>query len=322
MTRSFKNLRESLEILAETTLSGGADAKRHAEKYITPYVGQKDTHTLKQDHGDIKAGEKVTVHGYHNESGKYHAVVSKGSSQKHDVPFSKINKPTVQKNKGFDFESHLVNKLKQHGLMHGEGAGFTAGNDFHVINKKTGTKFKGKMAEHAVQGEAKKDLSAAFGQASLKHDPKKGWHFTDQTKQKFPHYTAAIEKAHVTVGKKKIRLIDHVNSSFGAPTTAGKSKTNVYSDKTDLHPMHSYLKDHHVDLLHVGSHGTFNAGLSHEKDRTGLKLPKANGEGAFRVRQKHHNSLTVQFNVKKMDKSSVDISKDEHIDQIKKKLGH
>ena len=310
--------------ITEATLtSSGPDAPRHAEKYIAPFVGQKETHTLKKEHEGIEAGSKVTVHGSTIIDGKHHAIVSRaGSRKKVNVPFAKINKPVEQKNKGFDFENETVHKLNQHGLMSGGGAGATAGNDFHLINKRTGKKVKGKMAEHAYQGETKKDLSAAFGQISLTHHPEKGWHISDKTRERFPHLAAEVEKATITHQGKKKKLLDHINETYGAPDREQKSSTNVYSDETDHAPMHAYLKDHHVDVLHVGSHGTFRAGMSHEKDRTGIGLPQTQGTGRFRVRQKHRNSLTVQFNVRKMDKSPFDMTSEEGIAHIKKKLGH
>ena len=323
---SFKAFFNAISVLSEATMKNtGSDAEKHAEKYITPYVGQKGTHTLKTAHGDLEAGTKLTVHGYKVIDGKHHAVVSKvGGKTKHSVPFSKINKPTKAKNRGFDFETGVVSKLNAHGLMHGGGAGFTGGNDFHLINKKTKKVHKGKMAETAYQGETKKDLSAAFGQASLTHTHERGWHFSEKAEKRFPQYTAAIKAAKVTDANGKTKsLIKHINDTYGPPNRAKKSSTNIYSDATgDLHPMHAYLADHHVDVLHVGSHGTFRAGLSAGKDRTGVGFPKASGNGRFRVRQKHANSLTVQFNVKNLDKSSMHIENDEDLKTVKKKLGH
>lgn len=311
-----------------TTLKGsGPDALRHAKNYIEPYVGQEGTHTLKRSHGDLEAGSKVTVHGFEQHEGKYHAIVSgEGSSKKHSVPFSKIAKPKSGKeNKGLAFESNVVNRLNQHGLMKGSGAGTTAGNDFHLINKKHSTIHKGKMSENITpvhHGETKENLKAAFGQASLKYHPEKGWHFDEKTKQRFPKYTSEIEKATTTVNGKKKSLLQHINDSYGAPNPEKKSSLNVYSDHTDLKPMHSYLHDHHVDVLHVGTHGTFRAGRSEKKDSTGVGLPEAEGEGRFRVRQKHPNSLTVQFNVKKLNKSNINLENDKDLAHIKKVLGH
>lgn len=301
----------------------GEEAKRHAQNYVTPYVGQKETHTLGANHEGVKAGAKLTLHGFKVVDGVHYAVATvKGSSKKHEIPFSKIEKPVKAKNKGFDFETGVVSKLNQHGLMTGGGAGFTGGNDFHLINKKTKKKIRGKMAEEAFQGETKKDLSAAFGQASLKYEKGKGWHFPAKTKERFPKYTAAVERATVTVNGVTKSLIKHVNDTYGPLNPEKKSSTNVYSDDTTLDPVHAYLHDHHVDLLHIGSHGTFRAGRSHGKDRTTLGFPKTTGGGKFRVRQKHATSLTVQFNVKSLDKSNKNIENDDDLEEVKKKLGH
>ncbi len=82
------------EILSEATLSGGKDAKRHAHKYLEPFVGQEATHTLAKDHGSIQAGESVSIRGHKISNGKHVALVSKvGSSAVEEVPFTKINKP-------------------------------------------------------------------------------------------------------------------------------------------------------------------------------------------------------------------------------------
>lgn len=313
--------------LSEAVMTGsGATGERHAKKYIDTYKGKKHTHTLAKTHEHIQAGEKLTIHGREtDETGKIFAIVSseKSPDKKIKVPISKIDKPVAGKNKGFDFETSVVEKLNKHNLMKGGGAGFTGGNDFHLIDKKKNKKYDGKMAETIYQGETKKDLSAAFGQMSLHYTPEKGWHVADKTREKHPEFAKEVEKAVITVNGKKKKLLDHINDTFGEIKKGEeKSKTNVYSDDTDLSPMHGYLKDHDVDILHVGSHGTFRAGHSHGKDRTGLDLSQTKGSGKFRVRQKHDNALTVQFNVKSLNKSAVNIENEEHLKKIKEKLGH
>lgn len=311
--------------ISEVNLSGGVDAERHAKQYIEPYIGQTGTHTLDKSHGHIPANSTITVHGHGvDEKGKRFATVSsmENPEKKINVPFSKIKKPKSQSNKGFDYETSVVNRLNQHGLMNGSGAGFSGANDIHLINKKKNAVHEGTVEETPYQGETKKDLSAAFGQASLKYHPEKGWHFNEKTKARFPEYTNAIENAHITVDGKKKSLMQHINDSYGAPDPEKKSSTNVYSDESDLSPMHSYLRDHHVDILHIGSHGTYKAGHSEKDDRTGTELPTAQGKGRFRVRQKHRNSLTVQFNVKHLDKSPINLDTDEGIEHMKEKLGH
>jgi len=312
------------KFIREANLSGGVEGGYHVKKYIEPYVGQIGTHTLDKAHGHILSTSTISVHGHGvDEKGKRYAVVSSLAepNKKIRVPFSKIRKPADQKNKGFDYEKSLVDRLNQHRLMSGVGAGFSGANDFHLINKKQNTVHEGSAVE-STQGESKKDLSAAFGQASLKYHPEKGWHFDEKTKKRFPEYTNSIENSSITVDGKPKRLLDHINDTYGQPDPEKKSSTNLYSDSTDLSPMHAYLKDHNVDILHVGSHGTFRAGHSADQDKTGIELPKAEGTGRFRVRQKHRNSLTIQFNVKKLNKSPVHMETDEGIQHLKQKLGH
>lgn len=315
------------KFISEANLSGGVDAHNHAKKYLDPYIqrGELGSHTLSKGHDGIEDNSSITIHGHGiDEKGKRYAEVSSlnNPTKRVRVPFSKIKKPVSQKNKGFDYETSLVNRLNQHGLMAGTGAGFSGANDFHLINKRKNKVHEGTAVESQTQGESKKDLSAAFGQASLKHHPEKGWHFDEKTRKRFPEYVRSIENASITVDGKSKSLLDHVNDTYGPPDPEKKSSTNLYSDQTDLSPMHSYLKDHNVDVLHVGSHGTFRAGQSGDEDRTGTDLPKAEGNGRFRVRQKHRNSLTVQFNVRNLNKSHVNMENDEGIQHLKQRLGH
>lgn len=313
------------QFLSEANLSGGKDAEDHIKKYIDPYIGQIGTHSLSKSHEGIDQDSTVTLHGHGvDEKGKRYAIVSslKTPNKKIKVPFSKIKKPTNQKNKGFDYESRVVEHLNKHGLMVGSGAGFSGANDIHLIDKKKNKIHEGTVEKTPYQGETKKDLSAAFGQASLNYHPERGWHFSDKTRKRFPEYVSSIEKSTTTVDGKPKSLIQHINDTFGPPDPDKKSSTNLYSDESDLTPMHSYLKDHHVDVLHVGSHGTFRAGQSHHEDRTGTDLPMATGKGKFRVRQKHRNSLTVQFNVKNLNKSHINLETEEGVKHLKEKLGH
>jgi hypothetical protein len=301
--------------ISEATMAvSGFNAKRHAAVYVDPNRGK--TLKLASKHLHIPAGEHVTIHGHEVVDGKHHAVVSTpGDPTKHRVSFSKLLKPERDRdNKGLSYENELVKHLVHHKAMSGSGAGFTAGNDFQ-LEKKSGEK---------IQGEAKQSTkTAAFGQASLSHTHEKGWHFSDKTRKRFPEYVKHAEKATVTGpdGKKK-NLIAHVNDTYGPPDREHKNTTNVHSDETDLSPMHGYLKDHHVDVLHVGSHGTYRAGLSQHEDRHKLGLKPAEGSGRFRVRQKHPGTLTVQFNVKHLNQTDDDIHTVEGVNSIKRKLGH
>lgn len=81
--------------LFETTMTNkGVDAERHTQKYVTPFIGQENTHVLSKPHEDLEAGKRLTVHGYKIIDGKYHAVVSPEKSNKRfEVPYSKIEKP-------------------------------------------------------------------------------------------------------------------------------------------------------------------------------------------------------------------------------------
>jgi hypothetical protein len=301
--------------IAEATMTvSGFIGQRHAQKYVEPNKGK--TLKLASKHADIPAGEHVTIHGHEVVNGKFHAIASaSGEDKQHHIPFSKLLKPATDKeNKGLSYENEFVQHLNKHGVMGGGGAGFTGGNDFHLA-KKNG---------QAIQGEAKQSTkTAAFGQATLSHTPEKGWHFGEKAKKRFPEYTKHAEKATITGsdGKKK-NLLDHINDTFGPPNRNERNSTNLHSDTTTLQPMHAYLRDHHVDVLHVGSHGTYRAGLSQREDRHKLGLKAAEGTGKFRVRQKHAGSLTIQFNVKHMEPAGHDIQKEDDLNKIKTKLGH
>lgn len=227
-------------------------------------------------------------------------------------------------NKGLHFESRVVSHLRKHGLMKkGKKAGFTSGNDFHLINKKTNEVHKGKMHEK-IHGEVKTGTHAAYGQLSIHYSEEhQKWHIHPSIREKRPEFAKAVENAHVTVDGKKKKFLDHVTHTIGHPKN--EIKQDVYSDHTDLHPAHAYLKDHHVDVLHVGTHGTFRAGKSQHKDATGAGLPKAEGVGRFRVRAKRPGAShvrTVVFNVHKMAKSHLNLEHPEHVEHIKKALGH
>ncbi len=311
-------------VRAKPMTASGVSGDEHVQKFIQPYVGKTDTHTTHREFRDpetkhvIRSGSTVSVHGHENIGGKHHAIVSaSGSSQKVKMPISNILKPAEAKNAGVDYEEHLAKNLNKHGVMKGASGGTSSRQDFHLNNKKTGESYR---------GEAKKDVHAVFGQASLSHHPDKGWHFSDATKRKFPHYTSAAEKATVTVDGKKKPLLQHVNDTFEKPAVktylSKKSSKNVYSDHTDLHPVHSYLKDHNVDVLHVGTHGTFRAGHSATNDRTSLGLQTATGTGKFRVREKERGALSVSFGINHMEKSGTDMTKPDHLAKIKEKLGH
>lgn len=233
-------------------------------------------------------------------------------------------------NRGIAYEKQIVLHLKRHGLMqkHTKHSGYTGeGNDFHLVNKKTDEVYEGRAAKSLHQGEIKKNLRAAYGQASLQHTPESGWHFSDKVKQSQPRYTAAFENSTIVHRGQRMNIIDYLNTHHGPPTKENASK-DVYSEHTDLHPMHAYLHDHNVDVMHVGTHGTYRGGLSEKKDRGGLGLPVAKGNGRFRLRRRKYSNgeprktMTVQFNPTHMEKSHVNLEEEEGITHLKRRLGH
>lgn len=297
----------------------GGDAARHERQYITPHIGSKDfTHTLGKEHEGVPAGANLRIHKTEVLDGKLHVHATDDVTRKKTViPVSKIHKPgEVKANKGFAYEQEFVNRLKKHGLMEGEAAGFTSGNDFNLVNKKNNTKHKGKVAgEDALQGETKAGKTAAFGQLTIAYDKKKGgWHIPDDARGKRPGYAQHIEAK---------GILGHMNKHH-KPTglvSGGPLAKNVTYEHDDLEPANAYLNDHHVDVVQVGKHGTYKVG---KKDKTGHGLPNLTGQGQWRVRQKTSDPLkrTVQFMVKKADKSHVDLDNDEHLAAMAKTLGH
>lgn len=319
--------------LHETVLSAsGKEADRHVGKYLSPHVGSNEfTHTTAKDHGDLKAGSKIKIHKvekHADASGKsvYHAHVENEHGAKHIIPISKINKPsTGVHNKGLDFEKSFINHLKSHGLMHKDahGAGSSGGTDFELINQRKRSVHLGRVnhggSEH-LNGETKADHSAAVGQLTIEHDPKKGgWHIPDHAREKRPKYAKAIEDA---------GIIKHMNQHHPEPskspiTSSGRAKSIVMKH-SDVKPAEAYLQDHHVDVLHVGGgKGTYSVG---EKDKTGHGLPRISGKGEWKIRDKHRNAnkRTVQFSFAGshgLNPSHVNLENTEHIHSIKKTLG-
>jgi len=317
--------------------SRGMSAERHTKQYITPYLPGNEkhaegTHTMASDHEGLSSGDKVTIHSHEVVGDVHHAVVSKvGSNKKIKIPTNKLIKPTTRKNKGLEQEAGLVKHLNGHGLMQGSGAGSTAGNDFHLLDKRGGKtrKISGSAGhntenESGIHGEHKSDIkSTAFGQITLSRHPKTGkWHIDDKARAKRPEYAKHVESATITVNGKKKNLIDHLNETEPHGTS---NKSGFHSDEThNLEPAHSYMRDHHVDVVHIDSHGTFRAGHSAQNDRHKTGLPSMEGTGRFRVRQKtdNINKRTVQFEIKKLNKSNVNIGTDEGANEMKKRLGH
>jgi hypothetical protein len=312
-------------ILDEATLSAaGIEVDRHTKKYITPYIGKKDTHTIKGSHEGIDSSRPITIHGHEEINGKRHAIVSQGGGRSIKVPFSKINKPSDIKvtNRGFERESALVDHLKRHGLMSQDaaGAGSTAGTDFTLENRRKGTIHPGQESD-TIKGEVKADKTAAFGQITIHHTPELGWHIKDSNRAKRPRYAKHVDE-HIISHLNK----HHPNGMGSMETTASGKTKNITVNTPDLTPAEDYLKDHEADVVHVGSHGTYSVG---EKDKTGIGLPRFKGkDGLFTVRQKRFSknpSLTVQFqprSTKSLEKSHLHLENDDHIAHFKNALGH
>ena len=324
----------------ESTISAvGVEGDRHHDKYIKDYLPggpnhAEGTHTLARAAGSIGAGEAVTIHGHRiADNGKHMVTVAKsGSDDKTEVLASKLNKPTgatKTENEGHKFEQETFNRFKKHGLVP-EGftpAGSTAGTDVPIINKRKNTQHTGRIVSEdkaLLSGEVKKDTTAAFGQITVRHDPKKGgWHIPDDNRGKRPTYAAAVEKA---------GLLDHLNKTVPDPskattTASGRAKTERIPHP-DLKPAESYLTDHHVDVLHVGGgHGTYSVG---QKDVTGHGLPRLSGKGLWTIRQKQMGgngakSRTIMFQPHGkggLNNSHVNLDKDDHMEAFKKSLGH
>jgi hypothetical protein len=322
----FKEHANLNQLIVETPIvATGYKAPRHTKQYIQPFIGKKMTHTLTRDVGDLKAGSKVTVHSTKEVDGKHMAIVSGTSGKKIEIPHSYMHKPesvVVRRGeRGFAAENALADKLKNRGMMDKSAAtaGSTGGVDFHIINKKKSVKYGGKEAS-AIGGESKISLKAKMGAIALAHNPQKGWHVSEKSKNTKPNFAKAVESATV----KGTPLLKHLNKHWGEPTPS-KHLPNVSSDTTDLHPLHAYMKDHHADVLHIHTHGTFRGGMSEKRDRTGGGFPTPKGTGRFTVgRERAGGTVNVAFRPYSagFEKSHVDLMNDEHLENVAKKLGH
>jgi hypothetical protein len=313
---------------------GSARADYDRKKYIDPHVGSElPTHEIAKDHGSIQSGSKVRLHKLETKTvGNkkiLHAHVEDEHGNKEVVPVTKLKKPgEPRKNAGFDYEDQFIEHLKKHGLMKPEakGAGSTGGNDFHLINKRTNNKIKGRVNSTVDSesnkdinfGETKKDASAAFGQITAHYHPTKGWHIPDSSRANRPRYAAEVEKSGILDHLNKYHHPDKVEK-----TASGKAK-NVVLSHDNMKPAEEYLRDHHVDVLQVGSHGTYSVG---DKDKTGHGLPRLKGRGLWTVRQKtlNANHRTIQFQphgARGLERSHVDIGKEDDMKKFKKSLGH
>lgn len=317
------------------TISGsGMDMKRHKEQYIDPYIGSKsETHVMSKSHNDIPKGAGLKIHKTELKNNILHAHVTDNiTNKKSIVPVSKLEKPgEVKKNKGLEYEKHFVQRLNNHGLMKGSGAGSTAGTDYHLIDKRKNVKHKGLVKASDTSsihlGETKDSPDkAAFGQATIHYHHQKGWHIPDSTRNNRPKYCHEIEKVKIKGddGYKR-SVLSHMNK-FHKPDKlkiGGEKAKNVTVEHPNSDPAHAYLKDHHVDVIQIQHHGTYHVG---EEDKTKHGLPKLEGSGKWTIRQKtsnpNHRTVMFQFKKSSVKKSHVDLDRDDDVKAIKKTLGH
>ena len=324
---------DGLPILSEgrgKISASGHDADRHIKSYITPHVNSGEfSHTLAAEHDDLPKGSRVKIHGvekhYNIRTGKHqtHVHVEDEVGNHHTMIASKLHKPgEAPENKGHDYESKFVERMKHHGLMDKDdkGAGSTGGTDFKIKNKKKGKFHAGSVTGGLLNGETKNGVTAAMGQLTIHHTKEKGWHIKDSQRAKRPEYAKHIEKA---------GILDHMNKNHPNPekaetTESGRAKTTVIKHP-NLDPAEGYLHDHHVHVLQVGGHGTYKVG---HHDETGHGLPRISGKGQWRIREKqagNKSARTVAFHPdgkKGLNNSHVNLDHDEHMEKFKKTLGH
>lgn len=307
-----------------TLTASGKTGEDHQKRYIDPHIGSdKHTHVLAKEHDDIPAGSSVKLHKVEHIKGKIHVHAEDETGNHHVIPISKLHKPgEAPKNKGHEYESKFVERMKHHKIMpeHLSGAGSSSGTDFAVENKKKGKFHAGTVSGHLLNGETKNGTTAAMGQLTIHHTKEKGWHIKDTQRAKRPEYAKHIEKS---------GILKHMNKNHPDPekeqsTSSGRAKT-IEIKHPNLHPAEGYLKDHHVHVLQVGGHGTYKVG---EKDETGHGLPSISGKGKWRIREKqkgNKSARTVAFHpdgVKGLNKSHIDLDKDDDLHKFKKTLGH
>lgn len=356
-----------LELIFEKTLkASGADAQRHFEKYVKPHVGKRGGMTVTKKIDDkYQTGDEVTIHSHRNIKGVRHVVVSKPHHPKIEIPISKLL-PTNYKapeNKGAKAEEALAKVLQKEGLMDksSKNAGFSADEDFHLLDKREQPQGVGpekdrilgkeggqQLAPSRRLGEAKKDRTAAFGQVTITRDPDTGKWSADHVEGKNgsardrrPEFVSHAEKASVKIGGKKYNIIKHLDEIEKLKNVQGKG--NFKADITNsLAPVHAYMRDHSraiekerglktgegaIHVLHVESHGTFRAGDSEKTDHMGLQLPVFQGAGHFVVRRKtaNPNKRTIMFlmHSPSTPKSKAHIMNNAHQRQeLKYMLGH
>lgn len=327
---TFKSFSHLTEQTGRGTIKAtGAESMRHEDKYVNPHLNSdKFTHTLASSTPFLEAGSKLKLRDkYRDESGKLHLHVTAEDGSKHKILASKIYKPgDAPENKGTSYEAQTFDRMKKAGITppNATPAGSTHGTDVPIVNKRKNDVHKGRIkdSKDLLSGEVKEGTTAAMGQLTIQHTPEKGWHIPDKARQNRPQYAKAIEKA---------GILDHMNKhsdpdKHKIETTASGRAKSIVIKHPNLEPAKSYLKDHHVDVLHVGSgYGTYRVG---EKDVTGHGLPPINGKGKFTIREKqlgNKRARTVMFQPdgsKGLEKSHVNLDKDDHLEEFAKTLGH
>ena len=320
--KSFLEMLSEAEGRGAMTASGPASIE-HEKKYITPHIGSKEfTHVLDKNHAGVPAGSKLRITKAERLDGKLHVhAFDDNTKESHVIPISKIRKPgEAPKNEGHNYEIATFERFKKAGITPADAthAGSTAGTDVPIENKRKKEVHKGNI----ISGEVKEGTTAAMGQLTINHTPENGWHITDKARKNRPKYASAIEKA---------GLIDHMNKTqdpdkHTIETTASGRAKSITFKHPDLSPAVSYLKDHHVDVLHVGSgYGTYKV---NSKDVTDHGLPPIKGKGKFIIREKqagNKRARTIAFHpdgVKGLEKSHVNLDNDDHLEHFAKTLGH
>ena len=312
----------------------GHSAERHKAAYIDPFVGSEEhSHKLSGKVDDLEKGHSVRITHAHVEDGKTHVrfqAHGKGDKE-YSAPASKLQKPgKAPPNQGHSYEENLVAKLHKHGIARPETAGSTAGSDMTLIRMH---KILANKKKQKITGEIKQEANkAAFGQITLRHTEKHGWHIPEKNRQNRPTFAKHAEEmldskhpehSHMTV-RQYMNKHHHPDNPEKPKPDAARAKTFTV-DHHNMHPAEAYLQDHHVDVLQIGGgHGLYKAG---KHDPTGHGLPRLKGPGRFTIRQKTDNpsSRTIQFSPRtktELPKSHVNLDHDEHIAKFAHSMGH
>lgn len=170
---------------------------------------------------------------------------------------------------GFDYETAVNDKLKQHGKTDPDAK--TAGSSGDAPD----AKFSHNGEDHFL--EVKKDKNAMFGQIELKHDGEK-WAISDKSRKKYPETAKSIEAT---------GFLHKVNKQWGKPTGDYEKDLqlgNVYHTHPDTEPIKAhYGKDRKTNYMQIGGgHGFYHTG----EDKAGLGSPELDGKTQLRARMK------------------------------------